>query len=92
MTIKELRKSTGMSQRDFCELFDIPKRTLQGWEQGMRKPPQYIENMVRVLIDTVGVEQIGALMQDRNCKKGQENESDFAISEKEREEKEEMIK
>ena len=30
----ELRTSTGMTRREFCEYFEIPYRTLQDWELG----------------------------------------------------------
>ena len=42
MTIKELRVACGMTQREFAEYFGIPPRTLQDWEAGKRKPPDYV--------------------------------------------------
>lgn len=41
MTIKELRTASGMTQKRFAEYFGIPKRTLEDWESGKRKPPEY---------------------------------------------------
>ena len=38
----ELRTSTGMTRREFCEYFEIPYRTLQDWELGNRKMPDYL--------------------------------------------------
>lgn len=38
----ELRESTGMTRREFCEYFQIPYRTLQDWELGNRKMPEYL--------------------------------------------------
>lgn len=38
----ELRISTGMTRREFCEYFEIPYRTLQDWELGNRKMPDYL--------------------------------------------------
>ena len=38
----ELRDSTGMSRTEFCEYFGIPYRTLQDWELGNRKMPDYL--------------------------------------------------
>lgn len=38
----ELRNSTGMSRRDFCKYFEIPYRTLQDWELGNRRMPDYL--------------------------------------------------
>ena len=36
--IKEARMKAGLSQMDACRLLDIPRRTLQDWEAGLRKP------------------------------------------------------
>ncbi|MGN1158282.1 MAG: helix-turn-helix domain-containing protein [Agathobacter sp.] len=38
----ELRESTGMTRTEFCEYFEIPYRTLQDWELGNRKMPEYL--------------------------------------------------
>lgn len=46
MTIKDLRSSTGMSQREFSSYFGIPIRTLQKWETGERTPPGYVLSMM----------------------------------------------
>ena len=46
MLIRELRKKTGLSQSKFAEYFEIPLRTVQEWEQGRRKPPDYIPKLL----------------------------------------------
>lgn len=38
----ELRNSTGMNRREFAEYFEIPYRTVQEWELGNRKMPEYL--------------------------------------------------
>ena len=40
--IKELRESTGMNRKEFCKYFEIPYRTVTGWERGTRKMPDYV--------------------------------------------------
>lgn len=50
MTIAEMRKSTNLSQRQFAELFDIPVRTIQQWEQGKSAPPNYVLAMMAELL------------------------------------------
>ena len=45
-SIKEIRQSTGLSQAKFCEVLNIPKRTLQDWEQGARKCPEYVVELI----------------------------------------------
>lgn len=40
--IKELRESTGMNRKEFCEYFDIPYRTVSEWERDGRHAPDYV--------------------------------------------------
>ncbi|MDO4488942.1 MAG: helix-turn-helix transcriptional regulator [Eubacteriales bacterium] len=40
--IKELRESTGLNRKEFCEKFDIPYRTVTEWELGHRNAPSYV--------------------------------------------------
>ncbi len=42
----ELRESTGMTRRQFCDYFGIPYRTLQDWELGNRKMPDYLLHLM----------------------------------------------
>lgn len=44
--IKMLRKEAGMTQRMFSDFFGIPVRTLQDWEAGLRKPPEYVVRLL----------------------------------------------
>lgn len=51
MTIKELRKLTGLSQEKFGEYFGIPRRTIQNWEADEesvegRKCPAYLLDLM----------------------------------------------
>lgn len=50
MTIKEIRKCTGMSQSQFASYFGFRLRTLQSWEQGYRGDPEYLSGLlIRIL-------------------------------------------
>ena len=51
----ELRKSTGMNRKRFCEYFDIPYMTESDWEHGNRRVPTYF---FRLLEYYVGMEQM----------------------------------
>lgn len=42
MNVKELRKASGMTQQQFGDYFGIPKRTIQNWEAGVNKCPEYL--------------------------------------------------
>ena len=46
----ELRESTGMTRKEFCEYFEIPYRTGQDWELGNRKMPDYLLRLMEYKI------------------------------------------
>ena len=46
----ELRESTGMTRKEFCEYFEIPYRTVQDWELGNRKMPDYLLRLMEYKI------------------------------------------
>ena len=48
--IKELRESTGMNRREFCEYFDIPSRTVTEWERDNRHAPSYVLRLLEYYI------------------------------------------
>lgn len=50
----ELRASTGLNRREFAEYFEIPYRTVQEWELGNRKMPEYL---FRLMAYKVKIEQ-----------------------------------
>lgn len=46
VTVRDLRQQTGMTQAQFAEITGIPKRTIENWETGTRKPPEYLPKMI----------------------------------------------
>ena len=46
----ELRESTGRTRKEFCEYFEIPYRTVQDWELGNRKMPDYLLRLMEYKI------------------------------------------
>jgi len=56
MNIKKLRTLTGMTQKKFADYFDIPLRTLQNWEGGQRKPPDYLIKLLEYKLIKEGKE------------------------------------
>lgn len=50
MTIKEIRTLTGLSQVKFGERYSIPMRTIQDWEAGARKPPEYVVTLLERVV------------------------------------------
>lgn len=55
MTIREMRTSLGNTQGEFAARYNIPFRTIQNWEAGVRNPPEYIMALLesRVRADLV---------------------------------------
>ena len=51
MTILELRKKTGLSQSQFAKRFHLNVRTVQTWEQGTRKTPDYVIWLITRVIE-----------------------------------------
>ena len=49
----ELRSCTGMNRREFAEYFEIPYRTVQEWELGNRKMPEYL---LRLMVYKIRIE------------------------------------
>lgn len=54
MTVKEIRKITGLSQAGFAEKYGIPKRTIESWESPSvapsRKPPEYLVKLLERVV------------------------------------------
>lgn len=48
--IKELRESTGMNRKEFCEYFQIPYRTVTEWERDNRHAPEYVLRLLEYYI------------------------------------------
>ena len=46
MDIREMRKRLGNTQSEFAARYNIPFRTVQNWETGTRKPPEYIVSLL----------------------------------------------
>ncbi len=44
--IKEVRKALGLTQIAIRDSLGIPTRTQQGWENGERKPAEWLEAMI----------------------------------------------
>ena len=44
--IKEERLKLGLTQQQLSDLTGIPFRTIQNWEGGQRKCPEYVERLL----------------------------------------------
>lgn len=50
MTIKELREAYHLTQQQLADLTRIPRRSIENWEGGQRKPPEYIPYLIEELL------------------------------------------
>lgn len=48
--IKEIRSSTGLSQKKFADKTGVPARTILSWETGDRTPPAYVIPLLRLAV------------------------------------------
>ena len=44
--IRALRQTTGLTQQKFADLLGIPKRTIENWESGKSRPPEYVVRLI----------------------------------------------
>lgn len=51
MTVKDLRKRTGLSQSKFASKFHIHPMNISHWERGDRTPPEYVIYMMNAILD-----------------------------------------
>ena len=59
--IIELRKSTGMNRKEFCEYFKIPYRTMSEWERDGRHAPDYLVRLLEYYIRVEMLKQKGSV-------------------------------
>lgn len=46
MTIKEARLDAGLTQKAMADMFGMPKRTLENWEEGKNTPAPWVEKLI----------------------------------------------
>ena len=63
--LKMLREETGMKRREFAESFGIPLRTVEDWEAGRRKMPEYLFRLMHYKI------QIDKLQTKASCEESE---------------------
>ena len=50
-TVNEIRTAYGLTQAAMAEKFGIPKRTIENWDEGSRKPPAYVLTMMLRILE-----------------------------------------
>lgn len=52
-TVREARVYAGLTQAKMSELLGIPKRTIENWEAGSRKCPEWAERLVVEKLESI---------------------------------------
>lgn len=55
LSIKELRTKAGMTQKRFAEYFGVSIKAVQSWEQGERKCPVYLLELMKYKLTKEGI-------------------------------------
>lgn len=51
MDIREMRAQLGDTQSEFAARYHIPFRTIQNWESGTRRPPEYVVSLLEQRVE-----------------------------------------
>lgn len=51
----QLRKLSGMTQKDFAMYFGIPKRTIENWDGNINKCPEYLLDLMFYKLEKEGI-------------------------------------
>ena len=51
MTVRDMRLQLGDTQTEFSARYNIPFRTIQNWEAGVRKPAQYLLDLLQTQVN-----------------------------------------
>lgn len=54
--IKNLRVRFGLTQKQLSEVTGIPFRTIQNWEGGQRKCPDYVEKLLIFYLENLNLD------------------------------------
>lgn len=63
LTIKDLRERSGMTRPQFADFLGIPYRSVQAWELGDRKCPDYLLDLIECrlgILTSTGLEAVKA--------------------------------
>ena len=44
--LKVARKEINITQEGLAKMLEVPKRTIESWESGDRRPPDYVQRLI----------------------------------------------
>lgn len=56
--IRTIRAKTGLTQQAFADCYEIPKRTIENWESGVRTPPPYVIRLLDLAVQALPPEKL----------------------------------
>lgn len=56
-SIREARLKAGLSQAQMAEIFEIPKRTIEDWDRGVRQCPHWAELLIIEKLERIAAER-----------------------------------
>lgn len=65
-SIKDLRLSTNLTQKEFSEKYGISLSTLRKWEQGESRTPLYIIHFLELILPSEKKEYVKIVKNDKN--------------------------
>lgn len=54
LRLKAVKTKSGLNWKDFARYFGIPYRTMQDWERGIRKMPDYLLRLMEYKVQMEG--------------------------------------
>lgn len=52
LTVRQLKEKAKMTAREFADFFEMPKRTVEAWQSGRNKPPEYLVKLMEYKLKT----------------------------------------
>ena len=52
---RELRQESGMTQEKFSQYFGVSKRSVEDWDRGINKCPEYLLDLMRYKLEHEGI-------------------------------------
>ena len=46
MIFRSIRQSANLTQKQLSDMLGIPLRTIEDWDSGRRKPPEYVKDLI----------------------------------------------
>ena len=50
LTFHDVREISGLTQKEFSERYNIPKRSIENWDTGSRNPPDYLIKLLERIV------------------------------------------